>query len=157
MGQMYGEAIAMRATAYRELCKNFGDVPYVGVYGVVPKGLVSRDSIYDVCIEDLQKVEPLMYTIGSIPGIAAANKNYFSKTYVQALIGRMCLDAAGYQTRRGDIKRVNGKGESMTFENKGKENNGATYGRRSDWQNLYTIAKNTMRLCWLIRVMHSFI
>ena len=141
MGQMYGEAIAMRATAYRELCKNFGDVPYVGVYGVVPKGLVSRDSIYDVCIEDLQKVEPLMYTIGSIPGIAAANKNYFSKTYVQALIGRMCLDAAGYQTRRGDIKRVNGKGESMTFENKGKENNGATYGRRSDWQNLYTIAK----------------
>ena len=36
----------MRATAYRELCKNFGDVPYVGVYGVVPKGLVSRDSIF---------------------------------------------------------------------------------------------------------------
>lgn len=31
MGQMYGEAVAMRATAYRELCKNFGDVPYVGV------------------------------------------------------------------------------------------------------------------------------
>ena len=46
----------------------------------------------------------------------------FSKTYVQALIGRMCLDAAGYQTRRGDIKRVNGKGEIMTFETKGKEN-----------------------------------
>lgn len=123
----------------------------------VPKGLVSRDSIYDVCIEDLQKVEPLMYTIGSIPGIAAANKNYFSKTYVQALIGRMCLDAAGYQTRRGDIKRVNGKGEIMTFETKGKENNGAIYGRRSDWQDLYSIAKNTTRLCWLIRVMHSFI
>ena len=41
MGQMYGEAIAMRATAYRELCKNFGEVPYVGVYGVVPKGLLS--------------------------------------------------------------------------------------------------------------------
>lgn len=40
---------------------------------------------------------------------------------MQALIGRMCLDAAGYQTRRGDIKRVNGKGEIMTFETKGKE------------------------------------
>ena len=59
-----------------------------------------------------------MYTIGSIPGIAAANKNYFSKTYVQALIGRMCLDAAGYQTRRGDIKRVNGKGHLKTREKK---------------------------------------
>lgn len=76
---------------------------------------------------------------------------------MQALIGRMCLDAAGYQTRRGDIKRVNGKGEIMTFETKGKENNGAIYGRRSDWQDLYSIAKNTTRLCWLIRVMHSFI
>lgn len=141
LGQMYGEAIAIRATAYRELCKNFGDVPYVGVYGVVPKGLVSRDSIYDVCISDLQKVEPLMYPIGSIPGVAAANKNYFSKTYVQGLIGRMCLDAAGYQTRRGDIKSVNGKGEALTFETKGSENNGAIYGRRSDWQNLYAIAK----------------
>ena len=29
MGQMYGEAVAMRATAYRELCKNFGDVPWM--------------------------------------------------------------------------------------------------------------------------------
>ena len=38
-----------------------------------------RDSIYDVCIEDLQKVEPLMYTIGSIPGIAAAIKIIFLK------------------------------------------------------------------------------
>ena len=28
MVQMYGEAIAMRATAYRELCKNFGDETY---------------------------------------------------------------------------------------------------------------------------------
>lgn len=141
LGQMYGEAVAIRATAYRELCKNYGDVPYVGTYGVIPQGLTGRDSIYDVCIADLEKVEPLMYVVGSIPGVAAANKNYFTKTYVQGLIGRMCLDAGGYQTRRGDITRTNGKGETLTFENKGTENNGATYGRRSDWQSLYQIAK----------------
>lgn len=141
LGQMYGEAIALRATAYRELCKNYGDVPYVGAYGVIPGGLVSRDSIYDVCIAQLQQIEPLMYEIGSIPEVNPANKNYFSKTYVQGLIGRMCLDAAGYQTRRGDIKRVDGKGNTLTFETIGNENNGATYGRRTDWKNLYTIAK----------------
>lgn len=141
LGQMYGEAIALRATAYRELCKNYGDVPYVGAYGVIPGGLASRDSIYDVCIAQLQQIEPLMYEVGSIPEVSPANKNYFSKTYVQGLIGRMCLDAAGYQTRRGDIERVDGNGNPLSFEKIGNENNGATYGRRSDWKDLYTIAK----------------
>lgn len=141
LGQMYGEAVALRATAYRELCKNYGDVPYVGAYGVIPGGLASRDSIYDVCIAQLQQIEPLMYEVGSIPEVSPANKNYFSKTYVQGLIGRMCLDAAGYQTRRGDIERVDGNGNPLSFEKIGNENNGATYGRRSDWKDLYTIAK----------------
>ena len=141
LGQMYGEAVALRATAYRELCKNYGDVPYVGAYGVIPGGLASRDSIYDVCIAQLQQIEPLMYEVGSIPEVSPANKNYFSKTYVQGLIGRMCLDAAGYQTRRGDIERVDGDGNPLSFEKLGNENNGATYGRRSDWKDLYTIAK----------------
>jgi hypothetical protein len=141
LGQMYGEAVALRATAYRELCKNYGDVPYVGAYGVIPGGLASRDSIYDVCIAQLQQIEPLMYEVGSIPEVSPANKNYFSKTYVQGLIGRMCLDAAGYQTRRGDIERVDGDGNPLSFEKMGNENNGATYGRRSDWKDLYTIAK----------------
>lgn len=139
LGQMYGEAVAMRATAYRELCKNFGDVPYVGEFGITPKGLTGRDSIYDVCIAQLQEVEPLMYPVGSIPGITT--KNYFSKTYVQGLIGRMCLDAGGYQTRRNDVARVDGNGNPLTFETKGSDNNNATYGRRTDWQNLYNIAK----------------
>ena len=29
MGQLYGEAVALKATAYRELIKYFGDVPYI--------------------------------------------------------------------------------------------------------------------------------
>lgn len=139
LGQMYGEAIAIRATAYRELCKNFGDVPYVNAYGVVPKGLTGRDSIYDVCIADLQRVEPLMYPVGSIPGYST--KNYFSKTYVQGLIGRMAMDAGGYQTRRNDLVRVDGEGNALTFDTKGSDNNNASYGRRADWEDLYAIAK----------------
>ena len=132
--QLYGEAVALRATVYRELIKYYGDVPFQTKMGEPASGLAPRDSIYDVILEELMKVEPLMNPVG-------ADKRYFSQTYVDALIGRMALEAGGYQTRRGDIKYVDGDGDALTFETIGSENNGATYGRRSDWQALYTIAK----------------
>ena len=102
-------------------------------------GLVGRDSIYDVILEELIEAAPVMYRVGSIPGIKG--KNYFSRTYVEGLIGRIALEAGGYQTRRGDIPRVDGNGDPLTFETMGTENNGATYGRRSDWKDYYEIAK----------------
>ena len=141
LSQMYGEAVALKATIYREMIKYFGDVPYVDKFGEVATGLSPRDSIYDVLIAKLESVENLMFPIGSIPGIEAANKSYFSKTYVQAMIGRLCLEAGGYQTRRDDIKPIDGNGNPLTIETKGQAHSGATYGRRSDWKNLYTKAK----------------
>lgn len=132
--QLYGEAVALRATVYRELIKYYGDVPFQTKMGEPASGLAPRDSIYDVILEELMTVEPLMNPVG-------ADKRYFSQTYVDALIGRMALEAGGYQTRRGDIKYVDGDGDALTFETIGSENNGASYGRRSDWQALYTIAK----------------
>ena len=141
LSQLYGEAVALRATCYRELIKYYGDVPYQAVFGKPAGGIASRDSIYDVCIEQLKKVEPLMYPLGTCPTYATNAKNYYSRTYVDGLIGRMALEAGGYQTRRGDIKRVDGKGNPLTFETMGTANEGAEYGRRSDWQNLYATAK----------------
>jgi hypothetical protein len=135
LSQLYGEAVALRATAYRELIKYYGDVPFQTTMGESATGLSPRDSIYDVLIEDLKSVEPLMNPV------AANNKNYFSQTYVDALIGRMALEAGGYQTRRGDITYVDGKGQALTFETKFNPTNGATYGRRSDWKTLYETAK----------------
>lgn len=135
LSQLYGEAVALRATAYRELIKYYGDVPFQTKMGEAATGLSCRDSIYDVIIEQLMTVEPLMNPV------AAKNKNYMSQTYVDALIGRLALEAGGYQTRRGDIKYVDGDGDPLTFETKGSETNGASYGRRSDWQALYQIAK----------------
>lgn len=141
LSQLYGEAVAIRATCYRELIKYFGDVQFQSTFGVVAGGLVSRDSIYDVCIEQLKKVEPHMYVLGTCPTYANNVKNYYSRTYVDGLIGRMALEAGGYQTRRNDIKRVDGKGNPLTFESLGTDNQNATYGRRSDWKNLYATAK----------------
>ena len=134
LSQLYGEAVAMRATCYRELIKYYGDVPYQSQMGSPAGGLSPRDSIYDVIIADLKTVEPVMNPVGK-------DKRYFSQTYVDALIGRLALEAGGYQTRRGDITYVDGNGSSLTFETKGSQNNGATYGRRSDWKTLYATAK----------------
>lgn len=141
LSQLYGEAVAMRATAYRELVKYFGDVPYQDTFGVPATGLTPRDSIYDACLADLQRVEPLMYVLGSNPDFSGSVKNYFSKTYVQGLIGRMALEAGGYQTRRNDITPVGGDGQALTIEKVGTDNNGASYGRRSDWRQFYELAK----------------
>ncbi len=138
-GQLYGEAVALKATAYRELIKYFGDVPYISGKSTDHEGLVGRDSIYDVILAELQQAAPLMYRVGSIPGITG--KNYFSRTYVEGLIGRIALEAGGYQTRRGDITRVDGNGNALTYETMGTENNGATYGRRSDYINFYKLAQ----------------
>ena len=140
LSQLYGEAVALRATAYRELIKYYGDVPFQTQMGKAATGLTSRDSIYDVLLAQLQQVEPLMNPV------SAKNKNYFSQTYVDALIGRLALEAGGYQTRRGDITAVDGKGQPLTFEVKGSPTNGANYGRRNDWQDLYKTAKTYFQL-----------
>ena len=140
MGQLYGEAIALKATAYRELLKYFGDVPYLSGKATDSGNLCGRDSIYDVILDELQQAAPVMYRLGSIPGIPG--KNYFSRTYVEGLIGRIALEAGGYQTRRGDLSpRTDGQGNTLTFETMGKENNGAAYGRRSDYKKYYELAQ----------------
>lgn len=147
LSQLYGEAIALRACCYREMIKNFGDVPYQTKSGVGALGLCPRDSIYDVCIADLEKVEPLMYKVGEN---ATMTKNVMSRTFVQGLIGRMCLDAAGYQTRRTDLGASyykDGKGNVLTFETLGTENNGSVYERRSDYKTLYETAKTYLKAC----------
>ena len=140
MGQLYGEAVALKATAYRELLKYFGDVPYLSGKSTDSGNLCGRDSIYDVILAELQQAAPVMYRLGSVPGING--KNYFSRTYVEGLIGRIALEAGGYQTRRGDLSpRTDGEGNTLTFETMGRENHGAAYGRRADYRKYYELAK----------------
>ena len=138
-GQMYGEAVALKATAYRELLKYFGDVPYLSGKVTDSGNLCGRDSIYDVILGELEQAAPLMYRLGSIPGVTG--KNYFSRTYVEGLIGRIALEAGGYQIRRGDITRLDGQGNPLSFETMGKPNNGAEYGRRTDYKKYYELAQ----------------
>lgn len=149
LGQLYGEAVAARAIAYRELIRYFGDVPFQLKSGQSATQLAPRDSIYDYINNDLISVEPLMYRVGET---AVMEKNIFSRTFVQGLIGRISLDAAGYQTRRTDLGAdfyKKGNGESVSLEQLGMPNNnadGAVYARRSDWKDLYNTAKTYFKM-----------
>lgn len=135
--KIYAEAVCMRATCYRELIKYYGDVPFRNSLENQVNGLASRDYIYDVILGELEK-----YASWLSP-VKAAEKNHFSSTYAYTLAGRIALEAAGYQTRRtdGSVNYVDGNGNALQYEKKGTDANAATYGRRTDYKNLYEKAQ----------------
>jgi hypothetical protein len=144
---LYGQAVALRATIYLELCRFFGDVPHQ-ISSLKPSdGLTSRDEIYEYHINKLKDVAPLMYRIGE-SGSAVATK--ITRTYVEGLIGRLCLYAGGYSTRRTDLGSNFYKsldGTPLTFDQIGAENSGGIYTRRTDYLQFYQIAKKYLADC----------
>ena len=140
LSDIYGQAFALRATQYYELCRWYGDVPYATVAGEKAEGLTSRFAIYDKEIEALRRVEPHMFR----PGEGGSRADVMNRTYVQALIGRLCLYNGGYAPRRkdlGDDFYVDGNGNKLSFDDWAGTKNNAVYGRRKDWKDIYAIAK----------------
>jgi len=133
--QLYGEAVTMKAFCYFQLVQHFGDVPYgyenTGADNYV---LSSRFDIYDKLISSLQKVEPLMYPLGT--GSIAADR--MSRSFCDALIGQIALFAGGYQTIRTDVAGLYG---TVAFTTKGNTANGCVYARRNDYLTYYQTAK----------------
>ena len=135
MTDLYGQAVALRATAYHELLRFWGDVPHNLEPGVAAEGLTPRDQIYEYHINKLMQVEPYMYYLGENVG---ADASMMTRNYVDALIGRMCLYAGGYSTRRTDLgadfyKNLDGNVLSFDKLNTVDANN-AFYGRRTDYE-----------------------
>lgn len=146
LSDIYGQAVALRATCYWELCRWYGDVPHVIRSGEKAEGLVSRYTIYDYHIKKLIEVEPHMYR----PGEESTRADVMNRSYVQGLIGRLCLYNGGYATRRTDLGtdfHRDGSGNVLTFDDWSVEKDGAIYGRRSDWKDLYEIAKTYLQAC----------
>lgn len=140
LSDIYGQAFALRATQYYELCRWYGDVPYATKAGEKATGLTSRFAIYDKEIAALRAVEPHMFR----PGENGARADVMNRTYVQGLIARLCLYNGGYATRRTDLGAdfyVGGDGNRLSFDDWSVEKDGAVYGRRSDWKQIFEIAK----------------
>lgn len=146
LSDIYGQAVALRATCYWELCRWYGDVPHALVAGQKTQGLTSRYAIYDYHIKKLIEVESHMYR----PGEGSNRADVMNRSYVQGLIGRLCLYNGGYATRRTDLGKefyVDGDGKVLTFDDWSVEKNHAIYGRRSDWKDVYAIAKQYLTAC----------
>ena len=146
LSDIYGQAVALRATCYWELCRWYGDVPHALKAGEKAEGLTSRYAIYDYHVQKLIEVEPHMYR----PGEGSTRADVMNRSYVQGLIGRICLYNGGYATRRTDLGAgfyVDGDGNALTFEDWSVEKNQAIYGRRSDWRDIFAIAKTYLQAC----------
>lgn len=141
--QLYGEAVTLLAHAYFELTQHFGDVPYgYENRAVTEYELTSRFEIYDELIERLQKVEGLMYDLGQ-GGITGER---ISRTYANALIGKIALYAGSWQPIRTDVQGLYG---NVQFETKATSD-GIAYARRSDYAKYLAIAED-----YLSRVMNE--
>lgn len=146
LSDIYGQAVALRATCYWELCRWYGDVPHVLNAGEAAQGLNSRYAIYDYHIRKLMEVEPHMFR----PGEGTTRADVMNRTYVQGLIGRLCLYNGGYATRRTDLGAdfyVDGDGNKLSFDDWSVEKNNAIYGRRSDWKEVFQIAVEYLEAC----------
>lgn len=137
--QLYGEAAVFRAFSYHQLIRYFGDVPYITKYDPLHPDslkLTSRDVVYDGEIENLKKVEPLMYRLGE----GGVNAERFSRTFAQALLAKIALFAGGYGLRRTDFNYG-----GVSFTQKGTEMWNAKYVRVTDYQKYYQIAKTYLQ------------
>ncbi|NDW12148.1 RagB/SusD family nutrient uptake outer membrane protein [Bacteroides sp. 214] len=146
LSDIYGQAVALRATCYWELCRWYGDIPHVLNAGEKAQGLTSRYAIYDYHVSKLIEVEPHMFR----PGEGINRADVMNRTYVQGLIGRICLYNGGYATRRTDLGAdfyTDAKGNVLSFEDWSVEKNQAIYGRRSDWKEIFAIAKQYLKMC----------
>lgn len=143
LSQIYGEAVTLRAIAYYELTRYYGDVAYQTVPGAVATHLTNRDSINECMLRDLEQVIPLMYRPGENSSISKA---YLNRTFAEGLVGRICLWEGGYQTRRtdmgGDAYYTDINGKALSFEKVSESSSRKCfYGRRTDWKTLYQKAE----------------
>lgn len=140
LSDLLGQAYALRALVYSDMVRYYGDVIYITKPREVKNELTSRDAIIELELENLYRVEPLLYAMGE----KSHYSDQITRNFVDGLIGRMCLLTAGYQTRRtdlGDGFYVDKDGKTISYEVWGTDaEKGAVYNRRSDWKKFYEAA-----------------
>lgn len=140
LSDLLGQAYCLRASVYYDMMMYYGDVIYIKAAREVSEELTSRFAILEGELENLIKVEPYMYAIGS----AGHLSDQMTRNFCDGLIGRICFALGGYQTRRTDLGAdfyVDKDGKAITFEDWGSDSEKqAAYGRRSDWKTFYSKA-----------------
>ena len=100
INSLLGESLAVRAYAYWNLVRFYGDVPYSNVptseLTTFSSSRVSRDTIYDHCIADLQKAVELLPWKSE--GMVATPER-FTKNSAYGILARVAWYAAGHSLR----------------------------------------------------------
>lgn len=133
--EIYGQAVCMKATCYRELIKYYGDVFSVFSLQDNPTGFSSRLDIYDQVIAELQAAKDLC------PELTSSNKNRFTRQYAYTLLGRMAMEAAGYQTYRLDVTDESRLERHPDYT----DAHGAAYARPKNYKEYYDIAYDAFK------------
>lgn len=139
---LLGQAYTLRALMYKELTMLYGDCIYYSEaeVGQDIKELTNRDLVLEKEIKALIAAEPLMFKLGENGHLP----DQMTRNYADGLIGRLCFQAAGYQTRRtdlGDDFYADAEGNKYSYEVWGTDDaRKAVYGRRSDWKKFYEMA-----------------
>lgn len=100
INSLLGESLAVRAYAYWNLVRFYGDVPFAEVptseLTTFSSSRVSRDTIYDHCIADLQRAVELLpwKSEGIVP-----TTERFTKNAAYGILARVALYAAGHSLR----------------------------------------------------------
>ena len=131
------EAKVMRATCYRELIKYYGDVPAIFVNSSEIPTQSSRLDTYNQIIKDLQEVTESAL----LDEITTTNKDKFTLQYAYALLGRIALERAGYQTFRLDLTDASLLEKHTDYTDVEE----ATYARAKDYKTYYDIAYNAFK------------
>lgn len=106
INSLLGESLAVRAYAYWNLVRFYGDVPYSDVptseLTTFTSSRTSRDEILDNCVADLQRaIELLPWKSEGM--IVTAER--FTKNAAYGILARVALQAAGYSLR-WDLNKV---------------------------------------------------
>lgn len=137
--QVYlGEALTLRALAYFELVRYWGDVPYKeqtanSDLSNVYIGKTDRDVIYDKIIEDLQEAAEYLPWMGQ----DGYTSERVTKGFAQGLLARVALFAGGWSVR--DANQFSDA--NVEHHPRIADLNGYYTGRRKDWKKYYEIAE----------------
>lgn len=100
INMLLGESYALRAMSFMNVVRFFGDVPYPTIpvqdAGTFTSSRVSRDTIYDGCVADLQKAIELLPWKSE--GMVSTPER-FTKNAAYGILARTALYAAGYSLR----------------------------------------------------------
>ena len=139
MKPLLGEALTLRAMAYFELVKYWGDVPFkreasksdlTNVY----MGKTDRDTIYAGLVEDLTEAVNYLPWLKSNAEYSTSER--ISKAFAKGLLAKVALYAGGWSLRDGNLFPNADVEHHPTIQ----EENGYYVGRAKNWRDYYQIA-----------------